>query len=86
MALSGINRLCQQCVCACKQWTQVRVIRCPHFNQRLLVGRNKSWIPKIEALFARRGHALVVVGAAHLVGPDGLVAMLKAKGYAVEQM
>ncbi|MBZ5557915.1 MAG: TraB/GumN family protein [Acidobacteriia bacterium] len=58
----------------------------PALYQRLLVGRNKSWIPKIEALFARRGHALVVVGAAHLVGPDGLVAMLKAKGYAVEQM
>ncbi|MBI3493671.1 MAG: TraB/GumN family protein [Acidobacteria bacterium] len=58
----------------------------PALYQRLLVGRNKNWMPKIEALFARRGHALVVVGAAHLVGPDGLVAMLKAKGYAVEQM
>jgi uncharacterized protein YbaP (TraB family) len=58
----------------------------PVLYQRLLVGRNKNWMPKIEALFARRGHALLVVGAAHLVGPDGLVAMLKAKGYAVEQM
>jgi uncharacterized protein len=58
----------------------------PTLYQRLLVGRNRNWMPKIEALFARRGHALVVVGAAHLVGPDGLVAMLKAKGYAVEQM
>jgi uncharacterized protein YbaP (TraB family) len=27
-----------------------------------------------------------VVGAAHLVGPDGLIAMLKAKGYTVEQL
>jgi len=58
----------------------------PALYQRLLVGRNKNWMPKIEALFARRGHALVVVGAAHLVGPDGLVAMLKARGYAVEQL
>lgn len=58
----------------------------PALYQRLLVGRNKNWIPKIEALFARRGHALVVVGAAHLVGPDGIVAMLKARGYSVEQM
>jgi uncharacterized protein len=57
----------------------------PQMYQRLLVERNRNWLPKIEALFARRGHAFVVVGAAHLVGPDGLLAMLKAKGYSVEQ-
>jgi len=57
----------------------------PLLYQRLLVERNRNWIPKIEALFARPRHALVVVGAAHLVGPDGLIAMLRAKGYTVEQ-
>ncbi|MGB7219437.1 MAG: TraB/GumN family protein [Vicinamibacterales bacterium] len=54
--------------------------------QSLVVNRNRSWLPKIEALFARRGRAFVVIGAAHLIGPDGLLAVLKAKGYAVEQM
>jgi len=58
----------------------------PLIYQRLLVDRNKNWLPKIEALFGRSGRALVVVGAAHLVGPDGVVAMLRAKGYTVEQM
>ena len=58
----------------------------PQMYQRLLVERNKNWLPKIEALFAGRGRALVVVGAAHLVGPDGILAMLKAKGYTVEQL
>lgn len=58
----------------------------PLMYQRLLVERNRNWMPKIEALFARRGRALVVVGAAHLVGPDGLLAMLRAKGYTVEQL
>jgi len=57
----------------------------PLLYQRLLVERNRSWMPKIEALFARPRHAIVVVGAAHLVGPDGLIAMLRAKGYTVEQ-
>jgi uncharacterized protein YbaP (TraB family) len=57
----------------------------PLLYQRLLVERNRNWMPKIEALFARPRHALVVVGAAHLVGTDGLVAMLRAKGYTVEQ-
>ena len=58
----------------------------PTLYQRLLVERNRNWLPKLEALFHRPGHALVVVGAAHLVGPDGLLAMLKAKGYVVEQL
>src|SRR5712671_4546180 len=56
----------------------------PLLYQRLLVERNRNWMPKIEALFARPRHAIVVVGAAHLVGPDGLIAMLRAKGYTVE--
>ncbi len=58
----------------------------PQLYQRLLVERNRNWFPKIEALFTRPGRALVVVGAAHLVGADGLLAMLKAGGYTVEQM
>jgi len=58
----------------------------PVLYQRLLVERNKNWLPKIDALFSRKTHALVLVGAAHLVGSDGLLAMLKAKGYTLEQM
>jgi uncharacterized protein len=58
----------------------------PAMYERLLVERNRNWLPQLDALFARRGHAFVVVGAAHLVGPDGLLQMLKAKGYAIEQL
>ena len=58
----------------------------PVMYQRLLVERNQNWLPKLEALFSRSGRAFVVVGAAHLVGPDGLLSVLKAKGYAVEQL
>ena len=58
----------------------------PVLYQRLLVERNRNWLPKLDALFSRPKHALVVVGAAHLVGPDGLLAALRAKGYVVEQM
>lgn len=57
----------------------------PQLYQRLLVERNRNWLPKLDALFSRKGHAFVVVGAAHLVGPDGLLALLKSKGYTVEQ-
>jgi uncharacterized protein YbaP (TraB family) len=58
----------------------------PAMYQRLLVDRNRNWLPKIEALFSRQGHAFVVVGAAHLVGPDGLLQMLRKKGYTVQQL
>ena len=58
----------------------------PVVYERLLVARNRTWLPKIEALFSRPRHAFVVVGAAHLIGPDGIVAMLKAKGYQVTQL
>lgn len=57
----------------------------PEMYQRLLVARNNTWLPKIEALFARPKPAMVIVGAAHLVGRDGLLQKLRAKGYAVTQ-
>jgi uncharacterized protein len=57
----------------------------PVMYDRLLVSRNRDWLPKIDALLARNGRAFVVVGAAHLVGPDGLLAMFRAKGDKVDQ-
>jgi uncharacterized protein YbaP (TraB family) len=58
----------------------------PRLYQRLLVERNRTWLPKIEALFSRRGHAMVIVGAAHLIGSDGLLAMLRSRGYTIQQL
>jgi uncharacterized protein YbaP (TraB family) len=52
----------------------------------LVTDRNKSWMPKIEQLLGGKDDVLVVVGAAHLVGKEGVLEMLKAKGYLVEQM
>jgi len=53
--------------------------------QRMLVDRNRNWLPKIEAIAAKGGRPFIVVGAAHLVGSDGLIAMLRSRGYTVEQ-
>jgi len=58
----------------------------PVMYQRLLVDRNRNWLPRLDALLARNGRAFVVVGAAHLIGPDGLIAMFRAKGYTVDQL
>lgn len=58
----------------------------PEIYDRLLLQRNRNWMPAVEALFARPSASFIVVGAAHLVGTDGLLAMLRARGYTVTQM
>lgn len=58
----------------------------PRMFATVMTDRNKAWMPKIEALLRGSDDALVVVGAAHLVGKDGILDLLKAKGYTIEQM
>lgn len=58
----------------------------PEFYQALIVERNRKWLPQLKQLLATPGKHLVVVGAAHLVGPDSLVAMLQADGDRVSRM
>jgi len=52
----------------------------------LLLERNMNWLPVIEQLFQEDGNEFVLVGAAHLVGQDGLLSLLKDRGYHVEQL
>jgi len=53
---------------------------------RLVTQRNRRWLPRIEALFEGPADAMVVVGSLHLVGEQGLVELLRAKGFKVEQL
>jgi len=56
----------------------------PAYYQSLVVDRNRRWIPRIESCLST-GSCFIVVGAAHMVGSDGLIAMLKQKGYRITQ-
>jgi uncharacterized protein YbaP (TraB family) len=58
----------------------------PRLLDLMLNKRNESWMPAIDLLLNGKDDALVVVGAAHLMGDKGLLKLLKAKGYEVEQM
>ena len=49
----------------------------------LLTDRNKNWIPKIEAI-AKEKATFFGVGAAHLGGKEGVIMLLRKKGYKVE--
>lgn len=54
--------------------------------RRLIVARNRQWMRQLEPMLKSRETELVLVGALHLVGPDGLIAQLKRRGYRVEQL
>ena len=58
----------------------------PSLAVRLLDNRNRNWIPKIETYLESGEPCFVVVGAAHLGGPNGVIALLKGRGYTVEQL
>ena len=55
----------------------------PGVYQHLLAERNRAWMPLLKRLLDGGDAQLVVVGAAHLVGPDGLINALRARGYKV---
>ena len=58
----------------------------PDIYRVLITQRNKKWIKKIEAFLGEKENHMLVVGAAHLAGKNGLVEVLKKKGYSVEQL
>lgn len=50
------------------------------FDEEMVFRRNADWIPKLDKIFAA-GNAFIAVGADHLSGPRGLVALLEKRGY-----
>jgi uncharacterized protein YbaP (TraB family) len=58
----------------------------PEFRNKLLAQRNKNWLSEIKIFLTQDRDYLVIVGAAHLVGNDGLLKLLQKEGYSVEQL
>lgn len=58
----------------------------PALREALLVARNRRWDASIVAMLAQQPKPLVAVGTAHLIGPDGLAASLRARGYRVTRI
>lgn len=58
----------------------------PELYQAAMLDRNHAWAPELDAMMGPPGQILVVVGAAHMVGPDGLPSLMEARGYAVERV
>jgi len=52
------------------------------------VERNLAWLPQLQKMLdeSRQGNTLVVVGSLHLLGDDGLIELLRGKGYKIERV
>jgi uncharacterized protein len=64
---------------------QASFSRHPALYDKFLVRRNAKWLPVIEGLLGQPDNALVIVGASHLGGKNGVIKTLTDKGYQVVQ-
>ncbi len=58
----------------------------PGAYKTLMVDRNTNWVSQIEEIMSGSDDIFIAVGAGHLIGEDGVVEMLKRKGYAIERV
>jgi uncharacterized protein YbaP (TraB family) len=56
----------------------------PGVYRTLVVDRNHRWVEAIEKRLKEPGEAVMVVGVGHLIGPDSVPALLRARGVVVE--
>jgi uncharacterized protein YbaP (TraB family) len=53
--------------------------------QRTIYDRNRTMLQRILPFCERPGVTFAVIGSGHLVGPQGIPALMKELGYAVEK-
>ncbi len=56
------------------------------FNARLLTNRNKAWALLLAKRLQQPGTSFVSVGALHMLGPNGVPALLAAMGFSVTRV
>ena len=57
----------------------------PELMDLFLIDRNKAWLSRLDAWLRKGERVMVLVGAAHLTGKEGLIELLKAKGCTVSR-
>lgn len=71
---------------AMERETRQGLLSDPELRKVLLVDRNRAWADRLDELAPAQPPMLVAVGAAHLPGDDGLIALLERRGYVVTRI
>jgi uncharacterized protein YbaP (TraB family) len=58
----------------------------PDLKKRMLTDRTERWVPKVEELLRGNRNAIVIVGAGHIVGDNGLIVLLQKNGWKTKQL
>lgn len=58
----------------------------PAIRTALLTARNRAWANEIDAMLKTGARPFIAVGAAHVVGTDGLPVLLGARGWTVRRV
>ncbi len=64
----------------------VEMQRYPELYRTLVVDRNEAWVERIRNLIGGQDDYLIVVGTLHLVGDDGVPALLSEIGITTDQL
>ncbi|WP_447969718.1 TraB/GumN family protein [Nitrospira sp. M1] len=94
--LSEIDVLEQQTRQLVDSWTHGRIEglevmlekmkKFPEMYEALIIRRNNNWLPQVESYLQNNETSMIVVGTLHLIGEQGLLALLKEKGYVITQL
>jgi hypothetical protein len=57
----------------------------PNAREQLVYARNRAWVPAIAAEIDR-GRMFLAVGVSHLIGPGGVIDLLRQRGYTVTRV
>jgi uncharacterized protein YbaP (TraB family) len=55
----------------------------PALYASLVLGRNRDWVPRFDAMLRADKPALAVLGLYHMAGPDSVLVQLQAQGWTV---
>ena len=58
----------------------------PAMYAKMVIDRNRDWIPRFESMLNASKPSLAVVGFFHMAGPDSLLVQLRAQGWTVRAM
>lgn len=73
-------------ITALEQLFQADLKAFPEMYQVLLVKRNHAWMPHLQHIISNDDVSMVLVGALHMAGDDGLLTLLKQAGFTLKQL